>query len=209
MKQKKSHARQKPRDPLPTTRQMPAHAAPTAGTRAQPTLSITPINFATFQQGCETDKDNLARDKGEQKISQILKTVPKQALDIIKVAHKPHYDNITNLKKRKKPMDYISFSSPFSSEQNTQKIPQTGNLDPFKWPEDKIFQEEQSQAGKNPYILRKINPKIPSRDELDHAQATEFHRNTLEQESIQQNYFSPLCILTIILLATMNAHFLT
>ena len=50
------------------------------------TSGISQINFGKFQQGCETDQHNVARNNQDQKLGQTLKTLSKQDLYIIEHA---------------------------------------------------------------------------------------------------------------------------
>ena len=147
MKLQRNHAHQTPEDSPPIKAQMPVHAATATGTREKNPLSITPINFETFQQGCEMDRRNLARNKEDQKLWQALKTLSKQDLDIIEISHKPYLENHTNQTKGQNPIECIDISSPFPSEQNPHKLPRAGDLKTVHWQDEEMCPEEKRNQG--------------------------------------------------------------
>merc|ERR1712203_1291826 len=108
----------------PHTTQMPAHAAQRRGRLEKQTLSITPTFFNNkFQQGCETDRRNVARDEIKQEPWTSKKATSELDPDIIEISYHP-YINQKEQKRTLKPIEYIDISSPFppKTTQTKQKM---------------------------------------------------------------------------------------
>ena len=71
---------------------MPAHAAPKIGKLEKQSLSITPIFFNKFQQGCDNNRRNVARDKIDPDPGTIMKTSTDHDPDIIEISYHPYMD---------------------------------------------------------------------------------------------------------------------
>merc|ERR1739844_107510 len=96
-------------------------AAQRRGRLEKQTLSITPIFFNNkFQQGCETDRRNVAGNEIEQEPWTSMKATSKLDPDIIEISYHPYMDQ-KDQKRTLKPIEYIDISSPFPAENTTER----------------------------------------------------------------------------------------
>ena len=163
----------------PHTTQMPAHAAQRRGRLEKQTLSITPIFFNNkFQQGCETDRRNVARDEIEQEPWTSKKATSELDPDIIEISYHP-YINQKEQKRTLKPIEYIDISSPFPPENNTD---QTEDEDMIQSKDEQIKNEGRKTTN-NPLILKKVKQKV------SHSNPNKMPKQNCQQANFQQANF--------------------
>ena len=156
---------------------MPAHAAQRMGRLEKQTLSITPIFFNKFQQGCEIDKRNVARNEIEPKPWTTMKATSKLDPDIIEISYHPCMDQ-TGQKRTQKPIEYIDISSPFPAENTLDNTDQTENEKMIQTENEQIKNEGRKTIN-NPIILKKVKQKI------SHSN----NPNTMPKQNCQQANF--------------------
>ena len=115
---------QSTKDTQSLTTQMPAYATPKIGNLEKQSLSITPIVFNKFQQGCDNNRRNVARDKIDPEPCTTMKTSISYDPDIIEVSYHPYMDQ-NGQKRTQKPIEYMDISSPFPTDNSPNKIDQT------------------------------------------------------------------------------------
>ena len=167
------------------TTQMPAHAAPKIGKIEKQSLSITPIFFNKFQQGCNNNKRNVARDKIDPEPYTTMKTSTDHDPDIIEISYHPYMDQ-NGQKRTHKPIEYIDISSPFSAENSPNETIQTEKEKMIQM-EDEEMKNDEGNSTKNPYIFKKVKQKISHNNNYN-KMAKQNHQQAILQQA--HNYCS-------------------
>merc|ERR1712083_955709 len=146
-------------------------------------LSITPIFFNKFQQGCNNNRRNVARDKIDPDPGTIMKTSTDHDPDIIEISYHTYMDQ-NGQKRTQRPIEYIDISSPFSVENSHNKTDQTEKEKMIQMKDEEI-KNDGRKATKNPYILKKVKQKI-SHNNNSNKMAKQNHQQANFQQA--QNY---------------------
>ena len=150
---------QSTKDTQSLTTQMPAYATPKIGNLEKQSLSITPIlYFNKFQQGCNNNKRNVARDEIDQEPCTTMKTSLSYDPDIIEVSYHPYMDQ-NGQKRTQKPIEYMDISSPFPTDNSPNKIDQTEKEKNIQIKDEEV-KNDGKKITRNPYILKNVKQKI-------------------------------------------------
>ena len=188
MEPQHNSSQQSTKDTHSLTTQMPAHAAPKIGKQEKQSLSITPIFFNKFQQGCDNNRRNVARDKIDPDPGTIMKTSTDHDPDIIEISYHPYMDQ-NGQKRTQKPIEYMDISSPFSAENSPNKTDQTEKEKMIQMKDEEI-KNDGRKARKNPYILtvsnlKKVKQKISHNNNSNNIAKQNYQQANFQQA---QNY---------------------